>query len=161
MLEASGRAAGPWPHCCDSLTLFSPARYSSLAGTPFPGADGDRSPHHDEAVACFTSYAGRLDPGFPRAVAPGVRRTGDVFAEELESGGRLSARAVTAAPGTFGRPHRPTLPDLEECAGKVLHAADHCSPTPSTGRRVMDGAGDFAVQITAGTVRVTPPPVNR
>ena len=30
MLEASDRAAGSWPHYYDSLTLFSPARYSSL-----------------------------------------------------------------------------------------------------------------------------------
>ena len=36
VLEASDRAAGSWPHYYDSLTLFSPARYSSLPGMPFP-----------------------------------------------------------------------------------------------------------------------------
>ncbi|MDX2937105.1 hypothetical protein [Streptomyces ipomoeae] len=36
ILEASEQAAGSWPRHYDSLTLFSPARYSSLPGMPFP-----------------------------------------------------------------------------------------------------------------------------
>ncbi|MEU3206044.1 FAD-dependent oxidoreductase [Streptomyces cyaneofuscatus] len=43
VLESSGCTAGSWPHYYDSLTLFSPARYSSLPGMPFPGADPDRA----------------------------------------------------------------------------------------------------------------------
>lgn len=54
-LEALDRAAGSWPRYHDSLTLPSPARYSSLPGVPFPGGDSERHPgrhpHRDEAVA--------------------------------------------------------------------------------------------------------------
>src|SRR5690606_25907964 len=56
LLEASDRAAGSWPRYYDSLTLFSPARYSALPGLPFDG-DPERYPHRDEVVAYLTRYA--------------------------------------------------------------------------------------------------------
>ncbi|WP_374777413.1 NAD(P)-binding protein [Streptomyces sp. NBC_01310] len=59
VLEASARAAGSWPRYYDSLTLFSPARFSALPGMPF-GGDRDRYPHRDEVVAYLTAYADRL-----------------------------------------------------------------------------------------------------
>ncbi|MET9550092.1 FAD-dependent oxidoreductase [Streptomyces sp. NPDC006627] len=151
VLEASGRAAGSWPHYYDSLTLFSPARFNTLPGMPFPGAGRDRYPHRDEVVAYLSAYADRLDAEIRTGCrVTAVRRTGDGFAVELKGGGRLFARAVVAASGTFGRPHRPVLPGLEEFAGQVLHAADYRSPAPFTGRRVVVvGAGNSAVQIAA------------
>ncbi|MEU7646319.1 flavin-containing monooxygenase [Streptomyces huasconensis] len=151
VLEASGRAAGSWPHYYDSLTLFSPARFNSLPGMPFPGADRDRYPHRDEVVAYLSAYADRLDAEICTGCrVTAVRRTGGGFAVELKGGGRLFARAVVAASGTFGRPYRPVLPGLEEFAGQVLHAADYRSPAPFTGRRVVVvGAGNSAVQIAA------------
>ncbi|MFD8540626.1 flavin-containing monooxygenase [Streptomyces rubrogriseus] len=160
VLEASDRAAGSWPHYYDSLTLFSPARYSSLPWMPFPGSDRDRYPHRDEVVAYLTTYAGRLDAEIRTGCrVSAVRGTGDGFAVELEGGGRLPARAVVAASGTFGHPHRPALPGLQEFTGQVLHAADYRSPAPFSGRRVVVvGAGNSAVQIAAElakTARVT------
>lgn len=160
VLEASGRAAGSWPRYYDSLTLFSPARYSSLPGMPFPGADHDRYPHRDEVVAYLTAYAARLDADIRtgRRVTS-VRRVGSEFEVVLDGGGRLAARAVVAASGTFGRPHRPALPGLEGFTGQVLHAADYREPAPFAGRRVVVvGAGNSAVQIAAElaeTARVT------
>ncbi|WND39933.1 FAD-dependent oxidoreductase [Streptomyces sp. BB1-1-1] len=160
VLEASDRAAGSWPHYYDSLTLFSPARYSSLPGMPFPGADRDRYPHRDEVVAYLAAYAGRLDAEIRTGCRVGVvLRAGGGFGVELEGGGRLSARAVVAASGTFGRPHRPSLRGLDGFTGQVLHAADYRRPAPFSGRRVVVvGAGNSAVQIAAelaGTTRVT------
>jgi putative flavoprotein involved in K+ transport len=49
LLEAGNRPTGSWPHYYDSLTLFSPARYSSLPGMPFPG-DPDHYPGRDEVT---------------------------------------------------------------------------------------------------------------
>jgi putative flavoprotein involved in K+ transport len=151
VLEASGRAAGSWPRYYDSLTLFSPARYSSLPGMPFPGGDPDRYPHRDEVVAYLAAYADRLGAEIRtgRRVAE-VRRTGGAFEVELEGGERLSARAVVAASGSFGRPHRPALPGLDEFTGTVVHAAAYRGPAPFAGRRVVVvGAGNSAVQIAA------------
>lgn len=151
VLEASDRATGSWPRYYDSLTLFSPARYSSLPGMPFPGSDPDRYPHRDEVTAYLSAYAAGLDADIrtSRRVTA-VRPADGKFEVELVGGGRLAARAVVAASGTFGRPHRAALPGLEGFTGTVLHAADYRSPERFTGQRVVVvGAGNSAVQIAA------------
>ncbi|MEU5810597.1 NAD(P)-binding domain-containing protein [Streptomyces sp. NPDC047718] len=154
VLEAADRAAGAWPRYYDSLTLFSPARFSALPGMPF-GGDPDRYPHRDEVVAYLTTYADRLQTDIrtgQRVTA--VRADGGGFAVELEDGGRLSARAVVAASGSFGRPHHPDLPGLATFGGQVLHAADYRSPSAFAGQRVaVVGAGNSAVQIAAELAR--------
>ncbi|MFI6466180.1 flavin-containing monooxygenase, partial [Streptomyces sp. NPDC050538] len=150
VLEASERAAGSWPRYYDSLTLFSPAAYSCLPAMPF-GGDPDRYPHRDEVVAYLLRYADRLDADVrTRVRVRAVRFEGGIFTLSLEGGGRLGARAVVAASGTFGRPHHPGLPGLETCTGTVLHAADCRTPEPFAGQRVVVvGAGTSAVQIAA------------
>ncbi|WP_326793825.1 NAD(P)/FAD-dependent oxidoreductase (plasmid) [Streptomyces sp. NBC_00841] len=151
VLEASDRAAGSWPRYYDSLTLFSPARYSSLPGMPFPGANPDRYPHRDEVADYLTAYAAGLDADIRtgRRVTA-VRRADGGFEVELAGGGRVAARAVVAASGTFGRPHRPALPGLEGFTGTVLHTAEYRSPHRFAGQRVVVvGAGNSAVQIAA------------
>ncbi|MGW5850565.1 flavin-containing monooxygenase [Streptomyces sp. NPDC055254] len=166
ILEASDRAAGSWPRYYDSLTLFSPARFSALPGMPF-GGDPDRYPRRDEVVAYLTAYADRLqaDIRTGHRVAA-VRANGDGyngdgfngggFTVELEGGGHLAARAVVAATGGFGRPFRPALPGLESFTGRVLHAADYRDPTSFAGRRVIVvGAGNSAVQIAAELAQVS------
>src|SRR5207249_4285573 len=50
LLEADRQPGGSWPRYYDSLTLFSPARYSGLPGLPFPG-DPERYPARDEVVS--------------------------------------------------------------------------------------------------------------
>ncbi|MGZ3119707.1 flavin-containing monooxygenase [Streptomyces sp. H62] len=121
---------------------------------------GHRDPHRDEVVAYLAAYAGHLDTEIRTGCrVAAVHRVGGAFAVEPEGGGRLSARAVVAASGSFGRPHRPTLPGLEDFTGQVLHAADYRNPAPFAGRRVVVvGAGNSAVQIAAElarTARVT------
>lgn len=49
VLEAGTEPVGSWPAYYDSLTLFSPARYSSLPGLAFPG-DPEHYPHRDEVI---------------------------------------------------------------------------------------------------------------
>ncbi|CAM5686559.1 flavin-containing monooxygenase [Streptomyces chartreusis] len=150
VLEASEQAAGSWPGYYDSLTLFSPAAHSSLPGMPF-GGDPARYPHRDEVVAYLLRHADRLDADIrTRTRVREVRAADEGFTLSLADGERVSARAVVAASGTFGRPHRPGLPGLDSFAGKVLHAADYRSPEPYAGQRVVVvGAGNSAVQIAA------------
>ncbi|GAA4915376.1 flavin-containing monooxygenase [Streptomyces coeruleoprunus] len=150
VLEASGRAAGSWPYYYDSLTLFSPARFCSLPGMPFPG-DPDHYPHRDEVAAYLTAYAARLDAEVrTHSRVTAVRPDGPGFTVELRGGDRLAARAVVAASGTFGSPHRPVLPGLDAFTGTVLHSAEYRSPAPFAGQRVVVvGAGNSAVQIAA------------
>lgn len=159
VLEASERAAGSWPRYYDSLTLFSPARYSSLPGLPF-GGDPDRYPHRDEVITYLLRCADQLDAEIrTRVRVREVHLEDGTFTLDTEGGGRLAARAVIAATGTFGRPHRPDLPGLLSYTGTVLHAAGYRAPRPFAGQRVVVvGAGNSAVQIAAelaGHARVT------
>jgi putative flavoprotein involved in K+ transport len=56
ILEADREPAAAWRARWESLKLFTPARYSSLPGLPFPG-EPDRYPTRDEVVAYLTDYA--------------------------------------------------------------------------------------------------------
>src|SRR5437763_13777955 len=56
ILERAGEIAPAWRERWDSLTLFTPRRYSALPGLPFPsGPDG--YPTRDEVIAYLERYA--------------------------------------------------------------------------------------------------------
>ncbi|MEV7205350.1 MULTISPECIES: NAD(P)/FAD-dependent oxidoreductase [unclassified Streptomyces] len=158
VLEAAEQAGGSWPRYYDSLTLFSPARYSSLPGMRFPG-DGDRYPTRDEVVDYLRTYARRLDAEIRTSttVTSVLPRDG-AWAVRTQDGAEFTARTVVAASGAFRSPHMPDVPGSAEFSGQLLHAADYRSPEPFTGRRVVVvGGGNSAVQIAAelGAVTVT------
>lgn len=150
IVEAAARPGGSWPHYYDSLTLFSPARYSALPGLPFPGDPG-RYPRRDEVTAYLRDYAAGLDADIrtgSRVTA--VTADGPFLVVRLAAGGELRARAVIAATGGFSRPHVPALPGLDQFAGTVIHASRYRSPAPFAGKDVIVvGAGNSAVQIAA------------
>ncbi len=148
VLEAGPRPTGSWASYYDSLTLFSPARFSSLPGLAFRG-DPERYPHRDEVVDYLSRYAEWLDVDV---------RTGHRVAKVVEADGgfevwsgdgrRVGARRVIAASGGFGRPWRPALPGLDRFTGSVVHAAEYRNPSGYEGKRVVVvGAGNSAVQI--------------
>jgi putative flavoprotein involved in K+ transport len=49
VLERASELAPAWRERWDSLTLFTPRRYSALPGLPFPG-DPDGYPTRDEVI---------------------------------------------------------------------------------------------------------------
>jgi putative flavoprotein involved in K+ transport len=59
ILEAAAEPAAAWRARWDSLTLFTPVRYDSLPGMPFPG-DPDSYPGRDDVVAYLTEYRRRF-----------------------------------------------------------------------------------------------------
>ncbi|GAA3645193.1 ArsO family NAD(P)H-dependent flavin-containing monooxygenase [Lentzea roselyniae] len=149
VLEAGAEPVGSWPHYYDSLTLFSPARYSALPGLPFPG-DPEHYPHRDEVVDYLRTYAAHLDTDIRtgQRVAKVVRDND--FRVATADGTTFSAPIVIAATGGFGNPHRPALPGLDDFPGTVLHTAQYRTPEPFQGQRVVVvGAGNSAVQIAA------------
>jgi putative flavoprotein involved in K+ transport len=150
VLDASPGPGGSWPHYYDSLTLFSPARFSALPGMAFPGHP-DRYPERDEVVDYLTAYTARLDADvrFGQSVIR-VDRSPAGFAVTTADGTLVAARTVVAASGGFGAPYRPPLPGLETFTGTVPHSADYRSPAPFAGARVVVvGGGNSAVQIAA------------
>ncbi|MDO0909751.1 NAD(P)-binding domain-containing protein [Streptomyces sp. DT2A-34] len=148
MLEASGQAAGSWPGYYDSLTLFSPARYSAMPGLSF-GGDGDRYPHRDEVIDYLTRYADRLDAEIrTHTRVESVESDGGGYTLRTTDGRSLGAAGIVAATGAFGNPLRPELPGQQGFAGELRHVADYRDPAPYAGKRVVVvGGGNSAVQI--------------
>jgi putative flavoprotein involved in K+ transport len=150
VLEAADQTGGAWPRYYDSLTLFSPARYSSLPGMRFPG-DGDRYPTRDEVVAYLRAYTQRLPAEIRTSttVTSATRKKG-AWVVRAEDGRKFTARALVAATGDYGTPYVPELPGRNGFSGSVLHAADYRAPEPFTGQRiVVVGGGNSGAQIAA------------
>jgi len=148
ILEASDRPAGSWPCYYDSLRLFSPAGYSSMAGMPFPGAP-DRYPGSDEVAQYLERYAARLDVEIRTSTrVQTVHQDGQQFTVVIEGGRVLRASGIVAASGSFSNPYRPSFPGEEAFTGELSHVADYRNPAPYAGRRVIVvGAGDSAAQV--------------
>jgi putative flavoprotein involved in K+ transport len=155
ILEAGPQPAGSWPHYYQSLRLFSPARYSSLPGRPFPG-DPDHYPTRDEVVAYLGDYAAHFDlPVITGASVEEVRQSQGEFQAITSSQAYYRSRTLIATSGLFGRPYLPRLPGQATYRGRVLHSAAYRSPdTFARQRVVVAGAGNSAVQIAVELARV-------
>jgi putative flavoprotein involved in K+ transport len=155
LLEADDRPVGSWPHYYDSLHLFSPARFSSLPGLPFPG-DPERYPARDEVIAYLETYATHF--AFPicyGARVVKVTQVAGLFTVMTADNQLFQAHSLIAATGAFSRPHLPTLPGQQRFQGTVLHSGAYRTPEPFHGQRVVVvGAGNSAVQIAAELAQV-------
>ena len=60
ILEAADSVGAAWRTRWDSLVLFTPRRYSGLAGLPFPG-DPDTYPTRDEVIEYLERYAATFE----------------------------------------------------------------------------------------------------
>ncbi|MGK5671705.1 flavin-containing monooxygenase [Micromonospora sp. URMC 106] len=150
VLHGGAEPVGSWPAYYDSLTLFSPARYSALPGMAFDGGDPDRYPTRDEAVDYLRRYAGSVDAEIrTRVRVTAVRpRPGGGYLVRTDTGEELAAAGVVAASGSFGNPYLPALPGRPDYAGEVRHVADYRRPDPYAGKRVVVvGAGNSAIQV--------------
>ncbi|MFE0526077.1 flavin-containing monooxygenase [Micromonospora parva] len=150
VLEAGAAPVGSWPDYYDSLTLFSPARYSALPGMAFGGGDPERYPTRDEVVAYLRRYAGSIDA----EIRTGARvtavhtRPGGGYLVHTDTGDEITAAGIVAASGSFGNPYLPVLPGRDTYAGEVRHVAHYRRPEPYAAKRVLVvGAGNSAVQV--------------
>jgi putative flavoprotein involved in K+ transport len=155
ILDAAAQPGGSWPHYYNSLRLFSPARFSSLPGLPFPG-DPERYPTRDEVIAYLRQYAEHFQlPIVGDARVAQVARDSELFAVQTDDGRAFQARSLIAATGAFHRPYLPQLPGQDAFRGAVLHAFAYRDPAPFQGQRmVVVGAGNSAVQIATELAQV-------
>lgn len=146
LLEAGDRTVGSWPEYYDSLTLFSPARYSGFPGAPFPGDPG-RYPTRDEVVAYLEKLALGLDAEIHTSTrAMAIEASGRRFVVRTDTGQDFEAAGVICASGSFTNPHIPRIPG--DFNGQLLHVADYRSPKQYAGQRVVVvGAGNSAIQV--------------
>jgi putative flavoprotein involved in K+ transport len=148
ILERAGEIAPAWRERWDSLTLFTPRRYSALPGLPFPG-DPDGYPTRDEVIAYLERYAETFE--LPVELNSEVTKLdrGDDGRFRLQVDGRtISADQVAVATGPFRTPYVPKL--AEKLADGVFqtHAVGYRRPDDvAQGTVLVVGGGNTGFQI--------------
>ena len=156
ILDAHARIGDAWRKRWDSLRLFTPARYSGLAGMPFP-APPFVDPTKDAMADYLEAYAAR----FKLPVKPGVRvdnlsKQGDRFvvtAGEL----RIEAEHVVVATSSYHAPRIPAFARELDPAIRQLHSSDYCRPSQlQEGGVLVVGAGNSGAEIALEVSRSQP-----
>jgi putative flavoprotein involved in K+ transport len=148
ILERADSVGSAWRERWESLTLFTPRRYSALPGLPFPG-DPDGYPARDEVIAYLERYAETFE--LPIELNTEVKKLeqGDDGPFRLElDGRRITADQVVVATGPFQTPYVPKL--AEKLADDVFrtHAVGYRRPDEvPAGTVLVVGGGNTGFQI--------------
>jgi putative flavoprotein involved in K+ transport len=147
ILEAASEPAAAWRARWESLKLFTPVRYDSLPGRPFPG-DPDSHPSRDDVVAYLGDYARELElPVELESAARGVRSTGGRFVVETD-GRAYEADQIVVASGPFQIPRVPPIAERLDPSVTQLHSGAYRSPQDVAGGPVLVvGGGNTGFQI--------------
>jgi putative flavoprotein involved in K+ transport len=147
ILDSADSIGAAWRARWESLTLFTPRRYSGLPRLPFPG-DPEGYPTRDQVIAYLEQYAQTFD--LPIELNSRVRRLGSDdgrFLLEVD-GGTITADQVVVATGPF------QLPFVPRFAGKLApdvfqaHSTEYRKPSEvPDGTVLVVGGGNTGFQI--------------
>ncbi|TYP88028.1 flavin-containing monooxygenase [Blastococcus xanthinilyticus] len=158
VVEAADAIGQVWRDRWDSLQLFTPRRFSSLPGMPFP-AGSSPTPSRLEMAGYLAAYADRRRLRV-RTSAP-VRRlsvAGGGFTAHLPDGS-VRARHVVLATGAYRRPRVPAAAGDLDGAVHQLHSSSYRRPDDlPDGPVLVVGGGNSAAQLAlelAGRHEVT------
>src|SRR5215213_5350200 len=153
ILEAAAEPAAVWRERWDSLRLFTPVRYDSLPGRPFPG-NPDSYPGRDDVVAYLTDYAREL--ALPVELNSGVRAvrpSDDGYVVEVGSR-MISAEQVVIATGPFQVPVLPAIAERLDPSIVQFHSTGYRNPEQiPPGPVLVVGGGNTGYQIAEELVR--------
>jgi putative flavoprotein involved in K+ transport len=147
ILERSDSVASAWRERWESLTLFTPRRYSALPGLPFPG-DPDGYPTRDEVIKYLERYAQMFQ--LPIEFNGNVRRLShDDGRFALEVDGRtVTADQVVVATGPFQMPYIPKLAQDLDPEVWQAHSTGYRRPSDvPEGTMLVAGGGNTGFQI--------------
>jgi putative flavoprotein involved in K+ transport len=147
ILEAEGEPAAAWRARWDSLRLFTPVRYSSLPGLPFP-CDPDAYPTRDEVAAYLTEYARHFElPVELDSRVHSIGRTNGSYRVELDDR-TYEADQVVVATGPFQVPFVPPIAEDLDPEVVQLHSTAYRSPQDiPEGPVLVVGGGNTGFQI--------------
>ncbi|MFX4270827.1 ArsO family NAD(P)H-dependent flavin-containing monooxygenase [Propionibacteriaceae bacterium Y1685] len=150
ILDAAERPGGAWQHLWPSMTLFSPAEYSSLPGLPMPSPDGGGNPGPAHVVDYLTSYEKHHELVVRRPVrVQQVRNDGPALLLDTSAGPIRAGRVVNAT-GSWTRPWVPAWSGQATFPGRQWHTASYRGPEDFADLRVaIVGGGNSAAQILA------------
>jgi putative flavoprotein involved in K+ transport len=148
ILERADSVGSAWRERWETLTLFTPRRYSGLPGLTFPG-DPDGYPTRDEVIAYLERYAETFELPIELNGEVTKLERGDDGRFRLEVDARtIIADQVVVATGAF---QAPTVPKLaEKLTGDVFqtHAVGYRRPDEvPAGTVLVVGGGNTGFQI--------------
>jgi putative flavoprotein involved in K+ transport len=148
ILDRASSIGAAWRERWESLTLFTPRRYSALPGLPFPG-DPDGYPTRDEVIAYLERHAEtfRLPIALNSEVGQLDRGDDGRFRLRLEDR-TITADQVVVATGPFQAPSVPKL--AQKLADDVFqtHAVGYRAPDKVLrGSVLVVGGGNTGFQI--------------
>jgi putative flavoprotein involved in K+ transport len=148
ILERASELAPAWRERWDSLTLFTPRRYSALPGLPFPGVP-DGYPTRDEVITYLERYAKTFE--LPLELNSEVEQLdqGDDGRFRLAVGGRtIIADQVVVATGPFQTPYVPKVSEKLSADLFQTHAVGYRKPGDvPKGTVLVVGGGNTGFQI--------------
>ena len=155
ILDDQPHPGGAWPRTWASLTLFSPAQYSSLPGWLMPNWPNGFPPARHVADY-LRAYEQRYELPVRRPVeVREVIRAGDHL-RVATSAGRWRARAVISATGTWNQPFWPIYPGARTFVGQQSHTVHYRDAAPFAGKHVVVvGGGNSAAQLLAEIAETT------
>jgi putative flavoprotein involved in K+ transport len=147
ILEAADAPAAAWRGRWDSLRLFTPVRYSSLPGFPFPG-DPESYPTRDEVVEYLTTYARRFElPVELNSRVRSIRRSDGTYVVALDDR-VLAADQVVVATGPFQEPFVPAIAQRLDSDVVQLHSTAYRKPQDiPEGPVLVVGGGNTGFQV--------------
>ncbi|MGA7271153.1 MAG: NAD(P)/FAD-dependent oxidoreductase [Acidimicrobiia bacterium] len=153
VVDAGHRIGDSWRNRWDSLRLFTPARYSSLDGLPFP-APADYCPTKDEMADYLERYAIHFDlPVRLGFEVDRLARRGNGFV--VASGDRvIEAGNVVVAMGNEQKPRIPAFASELDPTITQLHSSSYRRPSQiPPGAVLIVGAGNSGAEIALDLAR--------
>src|SRR5947207_4342937 len=147
ILETAEEPAAAWRARWHSLKLFTPVRYSSLPGLPFPG-DPDSYPGREDVASYLTEYARHFAlPVVLGSRVRSVRRAEDRYRVKLDDR-TYTADQVVIATGPFQVPYVPAIADGLARDVFQLHSTRYRAPGDlPDGPVLVVGGGNTGFQI--------------
>ncbi|MCP2044878.1 ArsO family NAD(P)H-dependent flavin-containing monooxygenase [Pontibacter sp. HSC-36F09] len=154
MLDDQPAPGASWRKYWDSLTLFSPAAFSSLPGWLMPESKAP-FPSREEVIDYLTKYEQRYEFPIERPVQVQEVCFRDGLFEVRSAHKTYLARTVISATGTFRKPFIPNYQGAETFRKLQLHSSDYKNPEPFKDKRVLIvGGGNSGAQILAEVSKV-------
>jgi len=147
ILDASARVGDAWRNRWDSLRVFTPVRYTSLPGLPFP-ARGPQSPTKDEIADYLESYAQHFRlPVRLNSIVQRVSKEEGHFLVETGTE-RWETDNVIVAMANYQHPRIPEFAAKLDPGTRQLHSHAYRNPAQlQTGDVLVVGAGNSAADI--------------
>lgn len=154
ILDSEKEPGGAWQHGWDSLSLFSPAQWSSLPGWSMPIPSDGGYPSKAHVLHYLTEYEKRYQIPVERPVkVKTIRKEKGVFIAYTDQG-EWESPTIVSATGKWSHPFIPDYPGKNIYGGKQIHSAFYQNPGVFKDQRVLIiGGGNSGAQILAEVSR--------